>query len=270
MKIFSFILFIVLLYSCAPKVTVKPLTVYEVKVEKMTKVLEIEPPLVRSDSSITPAKQFTSPNFSMRRPNFVIIHHTAQNSCDETLRAFADSGREVSAHYLICKDGTIHHLVSDYLRAWHAGNSKWGNLTDLNSSSIGIELDNNGFEPFPDAQMTALMSLLPALKDTFKIPVANFIGHADVAPGRKNDPSVFFPWKKLADSGYGRWYSDTTKSLLPAGFDPLVALRIIGYDISNPPASYEAFRIHFLQKRSTGPLTEPEKKVLYNLMLKYL
>ena len=270
MKFVPAFLLLSLFYACAPKPIVTKPTAYESKIDKMTKVLEIEPPVIISDSSKTPGLQYTSPNFGMRRPNFVIIHHTAQNSCDETLRAFGDSLREVSAHYLICRDGTIHHLVSDYLRAWHAGNSKWGSLTDLNSSSIGIELDNNGFEPFPEAQITALMGLLPALKDTFKIPVANFIGHADIAPGRKNDPSVFFPWKKLADNGFGKWYSDTATTLVPPNFDPLVALRIIGYDISNPPAAFEAFRIHFLQQRSTNPLTEPEKKVLYNLMMRFL
>lgn len=248
----------------------KPTTLYVKKIGKMTKVLEVEPPLIHMDSALTPTVQITSPNFGMRRPNMVIIHHTAQNSCDETLRAFSDTLREISAHYLICRDGTIHHLVSDLLRAWHAGASKWGNLSDLNSVSIGIELDNNGNEPFSPEQMSALMSLLPAIKDSFKIPTANFIGHADVAPGRKNDPSIYFPWKMLADHGYGKWYTDTSKTIVPAGFDPLLALRIIGYDISNPPATYQAFRIHFLQKQNVDPLDAGEKKVLYNLMREYL
>lgn len=257
--------------SCAPKLApTKPPSAYEKKIESMTKVLEIVPPLLYMDSVLTPEKQYTSPNFGMRRPNMVIIHHTAQNSCDETLRAFSDTLREVSAHYLICRDGTIHHLISDLLRAWHAGNSKWGNLSDINSVSVGIELDNNGSEPFSEAQMSALLSLLPALKDSFKIPTANFIGHADIAPGRKNDPSIFFSWKTLADKGFGKWYTDTAKVIVPADFNPLVALRIIGYDISNPPATYQAFRIHFLQKMNTGPLDAGEKKILYNLMGQYL
>ena len=90
-------------------------------------------------------------NLSMRRANFVIIHHTAQNSCEQTLQTFTLPRTQVSAHYVICKDGTVHHMLNDLLRAHHAGVSKWGNTTDLNSSSIGIELDNNGFEPFSEA-----------------------------------------------------------------------------------------------------------------------
>src|SRR5947207_3123792 len=78
-------------------------------------------------------------NFTMRRPNFVVIHHTAQNSCDETLKTFTLTRTQVSAHYVICRDGTVHHMLNDLLRAHHAGVSKWGNATDINSSSIGIE-----------------------------------------------------------------------------------------------------------------------------------
>src|SRR3954470_21179037 len=80
-------------------------------------------------------------NFDLRRPNFVIIHHTAQNGCPETLHAFTIKQTQVSAHYVICKDGTVYHMLNDYLRAWQAGLSKWGNNSDINSSSIGIELD---------------------------------------------------------------------------------------------------------------------------------
>jgi len=79
-------------------------------------------------------------NFNLRKPNFVIIHHTAQNSCEATLRTFTSPRSPVSAHYVICKDGTIHHMLNDYLRAWHGGVARWGNATDINSSSIGIEL----------------------------------------------------------------------------------------------------------------------------------
>jgi N-acetylmuramoyl-L-alanine amidase len=96
----------------------------------------------------------------MRKPNFVVIHHTAQNSCDQTLKTFTLARTQVSAHYVICKDGTIHHMLNDYLRAWHGGVSRWGSTTDLNSSSIGIEIDNNGFDVFSDAQVNSLLQLL--------------------------------------------------------------------------------------------------------------
>ena len=141
-------------------------------------------------------------NFDLRKPNFVIIHHTAQNGCPETLHTFTIPQSQVSAHYVICKDGTVHHMLNDYLRAWQAGLSKWGNNTDINSSSIGIELDNNGFEYFTDPQINSLLILLDTLKNKYKIPQENFIGHGDIAPGRKVDPNWRFPWKLLADHGF--------------------------------------------------------------------
>ena len=106
-------------------------------------------------------------------------------------------------------------MLNDYLRAWHAGLSKWGNLTDVNSSSIGIELDNDGFQPFADAQINSLLKLLASLKTAYNIPAANFIGHGDIAPTRKNDPNVLFPWKMLVEKGFGNWYDDTTNIQMP-------------------------------------------------------
>lgn len=207
-------------------------------------------------------------NFNLRKPNFVIIHHTAQNSCPQTLQAFTRTNSQVSAHYVICKDGTVHHMLNDYLRAWQAGVSKWGNITDINSISIGIELDNNGAEPFSDFQITSLVRLLTQLKTTYNIPAANFIGHGDIAPTRKNDPNYLFPWKQLADKGFGLWYSDTTGLPVPADFSSLTALRLIGYDTRDSSAAALAFKRHFEQDtvRSWG---EPEKKILYTLYQKY-
>ncbi|MBF9251969.1 N-acetylmuramoyl-L-alanine amidase [Pontibacter sp. 172403-2] len=147
-------------------------------------------------------------NFSMRKPNYVVIHHTAQNSTEQTLKTFTTPETQVSAHYVIGRDGKVYHMLNDYLRAWHGGVGKWGNNTDLNSSSIGIELDNNGFEPFSDAQINSLLNVLAMLKKKYSIPTANFIGHSDIAPIRKVDPNPTFPWKKLAENGYGLWYDE--------------------------------------------------------------
>ena len=207
-------------------------------------------------------------NFNLRKPNFVIIHHTAQNSCAQTLTTFTTQKTQVSAHYVICKDGTIHHMLNDYMRAWHAGIGRWGNDADINSSSIGIELDNNGFEPFTDAQMSSLLRLLAALKKQYNIPAANFIGHADVAPTRKNDPNIFFPWKTLADSGFSYWYDDTTNVVLPSSFNDIQALRIIGYDIKDTTAAIVAFKRHWLQD-TIPTLDSAQYKVLFNVMKKY-
>ena len=165
-----------------------------------------------------PTTWLGSPNFNERKPNFVVIHHTSDDSIDQALRTLANPARGVSAHYLIGRDGTIIQLVDERSRAWHAGESKWGSDTDLNSASLGIELDNNGHEPFADAQISSLLSLLTDIKERYRIPAANFIGHADVAPRRKTDPSRYFPWRVLADHGFGLW-CDPPFSELPATFE---------------------------------------------------
>lgn len=217
-----------------------------------------------ADSTGTQSPFIGTPNFNLRKPNFVILHHTAQNSCEETLKTFTTTKSQVSAHYLICKDGSVHHLLNDYLRAWQAGVARWGNATDINSVSVGIELDNNGFEPFTSAQVNSLLLLLDQLKKTYNIPPANFIGHLDIAPGRKVDPNRYFPWKLLADNGFGIWY-DTTGVVVPPDFDAMKALRLIGYDIKNPQAAIQSFNIHFLQDDSTKLLTDDSRKILFDL-----
>lgn len=207
-------------------------------------------------------------NFGIRRPNFVILHHTAQNSSDQTLKTFTMKKTEVSAHYVVGRDGKVFQMVNDYLRAQHAGAGKWGNDTDLNSSSIGIEIDNNGSEPYPDIQIRSLVEVLTVLKKKYNIPTANFIGHMDIAPSRKPDPARF-PWKALALKGFGFWYDDVLK-MPPAEFDTTAALRIIGYDTKNLSAAIVAFKRHFVQTDVTPALTAADKLILFNLYKKYL
>ncbi len=220
--------------------------------------------------SISTSHEFVgTTNMGMRKPNFVIIHHTAQNSCEQTLQTFTLPRTQVSAHYVICKDGTIHHMLNDYLRAWQAGISKWGNVTDVNSVSIGIEIDNNGFEPFTESQINSLLILLGALKKNYSIPAANFIGHLDIAPKRKVDPSTYFPWKSLADKGFGLWYDDTTKVVVPQNFDHILALRIIGYDVKDTSAAIGSFKRHFEADTTTSRINDRDRKILYNLSKKY-
>jgi len=220
------------------------------------------------DSTLASASWAGTTNFGMRKPNFVIIHHTAQNSCEQTLTTFTLPRTQVSAHYVICKDGTVQHMLNDYLRAWHAGSGKWGNLTDINSSSIGIELDNNGFEPFSEVQINNLLFVLKALKKNYNIPTANFIGHSDIAPGRKVDPNRFFPWQQLAQKGFGYWY-DTTNVNLPENFDAMQGLRIIGYNTKDSVAALKSFKLHFVQQDSSAVITEMDKKIIYDLYRKY-
>jgi N-acetylmuramoyl-L-alanine amidase len=174
---------------------------------------------------------------------------------------------QVSAHYVICKDGTVHHMLNDYLRAWHGGIAKWGNLTDINSASIGIELDNNGFENFDSLQINSLISLLARLKHTYNIPTSNFIGHGDIAPVRKNDPNWRFPWKTLSEKGFGLWYDEKLDEV-PFDFNHIQALRIIGYDVKDTSAAIQSFKRHFLQD-TTKVINQTDRVVLYNLEKKY-
>jgi N-acetylmuramoyl-L-alanine amidase len=208
-------------------------------------------------------------NFGLRKPNYVIIHHTAQNSTAQTLKTFTLPRTQVSAHYVIGRDGKVYHMLNDYLRAWHGGASRWGNATDINSSSIGIELDNNGFEPFSETQIGSLLQVLAELKKSHGIPAANFIGHSDVAPGRKVDPNAKFPWKKLSEQGFGLW-PDLLLDSVPENFNPQEALRIIGYDIKNMGYAISSFKLHFVQTDVSSILNEYDKQVLYNVYKKYL
>lgn len=239
---------------------------YKKQVKQLTKQIRQVP----LQDSIPTGSWVGTTNFNLRKPNFVIIHHTAQNSCEQTLKTFTTVKSQVSAHYVICKDGTIHHMLNDYLRAWQAGVSKWGNNTDINSSSIGIEIDNNGFEPFTDQQIAGLLTLLGTLKKAYSIPTPNFIGHQDIAPGRKVDPNVHFPWKKLADSGYGIWWSDTTNVVVPSDFSALQALRIVGYDMKDSAAAIQTFKRKYEQIEDKGAtLNDADKKILYTLYRKF-
>jgi len=208
-----------------------------------------------------------SPNFDDRKPNFVLIHHTGNDSVGQALRTLTDPARGVSAHYLIGRDGTIIQLVDERARAWHAGASKWGAATDLNSDSLGIELDNNGREPFSDAQISALLRLLADIMERHRIPAANFVGHADVAPRRKTDPSRHFPWKTLADHGFGLW-CDPPFPEPPLPFDATAALRALGYDTGDAGAAIRAFNLHFLPDDVSSELSARSRAVLYCLYQK--
>lgn len=267
MRFVSLLILAIAIYGCA-RPYAKTNKVYKQQVKEYAKLLREYP--VKDSAGLPYAPDWVgTTNFSMRRPNFVVIHHTAQNSCDQTLKTFTLPRAQVSAHYVICKDGTVYHMLNDLLRAHHAGVSRWGNNSDLNSSSIGIEIDNNGYETFTDQQISSLLTLLQRLKTAYNIPAPNFIGHADVAPGRKVDPNRTFPWQLLASQGYGLWY-DTSAVEIPPDFDALNALRIIGYDIRRPDAAIGSFKIHFYPSDSSAIISDTEKKILVSLQQKTL
>lgn len=142
-----------------------------------------------------------SPNFGARRdgarPSLIVVHYTAMGSAAASCARLCDPAAEVSAHYLIDYDGTVMSLVDEAKRAWHAGAGSWGAVTDVNSHSIGIELQNTGSEPFPEPQMAALEDLLAGIMERWSIAPEGVIGHQDCAPGRKIDPGPRFDWGRL-------------------------------------------------------------------------
>ncbi|MCX6332136.1 MAG: N-acetylmuramoyl-L-alanine amidase [Bacteroidetes bacterium] len=255
----------ILLFSCNNFPYSKTNRTYNTKSKDLLKLLKTNPGIQTVDSLSKAAQWVGTTNFDLRKPNFVIIHHTAQNSCEQTLQTFTLERTKVSAHYVICKDGTIHHMLNDYFRAWHGGVAKWGNNTDINSSSIGIELDNNGYEPFDSAQINSLLTVLEQLKKNYNIPVANFIGHGDIAPKRKVDPNINFPWQLLASKGYGAWFNPDSSTQLPISISVSFALAMVGYDIKDSTAALLAFKRHFRQD-STLSMNDQDRSVLAQLV----
>ena len=258
--------------SCAKRLVPYAATnkIYATETDSLVAVIQKQDSIELTDSLGKPiaSEWVGTVNFNLRKPNYVIIHYTAQDSLGQTLRTFTLVKPQVSAHYVVGKDGRIVHMLNDYLRAWHAGISKWGSISDMNSCSIGIEIDNNGKEPFAPAQVKSLLLLLAQLKRVYNIPTNNFIGHQDIAPARKPDPGMLFPWALLAQKGFGQW-QDTALLPAPDNFDSATALRLIGYDISNLPAAITAFKRHFVQTDDTPVLTPCDVDVLYNVYKKY-
>ena len=208
-----------------------------------------------------------SPNHNARGPVLIVIHATTQENVQESLDTLRthNSGGRVSAHYLIGRDGALYQLVADERRAWHAGAGRWGTITDVNSASIGIELDNDGV-PFPDAQIDTLIVLLDDLTRRWRIPRSQVIGHADMAPARKRDPGHLFPWARLAAAGFGVWPVDDAPPA-PAGFDPWLALAWLGYPLDDPGAALRAFRMRFRGIESESVLTDAEDARILHALL---
>lgn len=206
-----------------------------------------------------------SANHDIRRPVLIVVHYTNQHSVQESLDTLrtANSGGPVSAHYLIGADGHIYQLVADQLRAWHGGPGRWGTITDINSASIGIELDNTGTTPFAQPQIDSLLRLLTDLTTRLHIPRTQIVGHQDFAPARKDDPGPLFPWQQLAAAGFGRWPQGVLIDP-PAGFDPWMALALIGYPLDDRAATVRTFHNHFRGKGGDA-LDAQDLRILYNL-----
>jgi len=206
-----------------------------------------------------------SPNHDERRAQLIVLHFTEQSSVQKSLDTLRTGNGEgpVSAHYLIGRDGHIYQLVADAQRAWHAGAGRWGTITDVNSASIGIELDNDGHSPYTPVQIDSLLHLLADLTDRLRIPRTQIVGHEDFAPTRRSDPGPLFPWKQLADAGFGRWPQGTLIDP-PAGFDPWMALGEVGYPLNDRSAAVHAFHHHY-RGMEGDTLDAQDLRILYAL-----
>ncbi len=200
-----------------------------------------------------------SPNFNNRAPglpiDMLVVHYTGMHTCQAALDRLCDKDAQVSAHYLIDEDGTVHRLVDEDKRAWHAGVAWWRGAMDINGRSIGIELVNPGHEfgyrAFPEAQMVALEGLASAILKRHPIGPHNVVGHADIAPRRKLDPGELFDWKRLAQCGVGLWVENAHPVEMTPG-DVLIMLAGFGYDVTDFCAALTAFQRHFCPARVNG------------------
>ena len=207
-------------------------------------------------------EQIASPNCGSRRdalrPSLIVLHFTAMKTAQAVIERLCDPAFEVSAHYVISNLGELTQLVPEEMRAWHAGAGRWHGQDDINSRSIGVELDNAGTHPFSEPQMHALEILLPQIMKRWDIAAEGVIGHSDLAPGRKIDPGPRFDWARLAMQALA---ADTPpKGCAATEFAELAAHA--GYDTRVPAADLlQAVRLRWNQS-ATGPLCAKDHAVL--------
>lgn len=174
------------------------------------------------DAAWHPAANF-EPRKDGQRPNILLMHYTGMDSADRALHWLCAPESRVSCHYLIDEAGRITQMVSEAMRAWHAGEAFWAGETDINSASIGIEVHNPGhgcgYTDFPDVQMQAVEALSLDIVARHGIKAQMVLAHSDIAPGRKRDPGEKFDWGRLAGAGVGHWV-EPTRIEGDAGFGP--------------------------------------------------
>ncbi|MFA8385214.1 MAG: N-acetylmuramoyl-L-alanine amidase [Pelagibaca sp.] len=193
------------------------------------------------------------------RPDLIVLHYTAMNCAEKARDWLCHADAQVSAHYVLAPDGTIWHLVDEADRAWHAGAGAWGPVKDVNSRSIGIEIDNTGSTPFAARQMDALESLVAGIMERHMIPPERVIGHSDMAPGRKIDPGARFDWLRLARQGLSIWPEATGAGDFTAN------ARRFGYTADVPLETLlQSFRLRF-RPAVTGPLDDTDRAIMANL-----
>jgi N-acetylmuramoyl-L-alanine amidase len=211
-----------------------------------------------------------SPNSAPRAEGAVVdtlVLHYTELPLQDALDILSDVARthRVSAHYVLAEDGTAYRLVPEERVAWHAGLSSWRGREALNGNSIGIEIVNlhGDRHDYPPAQIAALIELCRDILARHPgITPRNVVGHSDIAPTRKIDPGLRFPWKVLADAGIGLW----PEAGVPVE-DVHAALRRLGYTANLPLGEIVAtFQRRYRPTRADG-VADPETRGLIGGLL---
>ena len=240
--------------------------------------------------------KYKSPNYNSRKNSkikLIIIHYTALRSSSEAISYLCKKEKKVSSHYLISQDGIVYSIVHNKFRAWHAGEAYWQDTTDINSISIGIELDYNPYgknNKFTFKMISSLKKLLVKIQKKYNINKNNILAHSDIAPFRKKDPGKNFPWKSLAGSKIvlrlkkikksefkiiEKWFKyhnfNSKKNII------VLALSIIGYDTrnvyKNPKLYNQLIKIYRIRYLNTEDIKKNKSSYdiiithLYNFML---
>jgi N-acetylmuramoyl-L-alanine amidase len=216
--------------------------------------------------------ELPSPNHAARQSAVdVLVLHYTEMALDESLKALRDDRRpnRVSSHYVLAEDGTVYRLVPEDRVAWHAGRSHWRGHDALNGTSIGIEIVNlhGDRHDYPEVQIAALIELCHDIIGRHPaIEPRNVVGHSDIAPKRKDDPGLRFPWATLAESGIGLW---PRPDAAPLGGDMQVALQRFGYPpaVEVTPADIVAsFQRRFRPAQADGIADDETRALLADLL----
>ncbi len=229
-----------------------------------------------------------SPNRGSRnrglRPSLLILHYTGMASAAKAIDWLARPESKVSCHYVIDVDGRITQMVREIDRAWHAGVSYWAGECDINSASIGIEIQNpghaDGYHAFPRSQMRAVRDLAGDIAGRHTIAPEHILAHSDVAPLRKIDPGEKFDWRWLAHEGVGHWVPPVPVRAADAALEGATAsnaaramLTAYGYGVGIAGASgpefatvIAAFQRHFRPARVDGVLDHSTLATLEHLL----
>ncbi len=227
-RFYSF-LFLLLFISCVAKKNTVPTKVIYITSQN-PKVATVTPSYLSAKlKEFSVLSDFFPAKGQNERVRFLILHYTA---CEMKTAVKLLTTTEVSSHYLISDstDNKIQLLVTEDKRAWHAGISSFKGFSNLNDTSIGIEIVNEGYKkdsldslafiPFTDYQIEKVASLAKDIVERYKIEPTFLLGHSDIAPQRKYDPGPLFPWKKLYDDyAIGAWYEEETKNAFYAQFN---------------------------------------------------